>query len=49
LYYLPNIIRTIQSRIVICAGYVTCAGEMSDAYKIVVGKPGGEIGWEGVD
>jgi hypothetical protein len=39
LYVSPNVIRVIKSRRVTRRGHVTLTGEMSNAYKIFVGKP----------
>jgi len=53
LYSSPNIVRTITSRIMRCAGYVARMEEKRGAYRILVGKPEGNRplerlrrGWE---
>jgi len=38
LYYSPDIIRTIRSRMMILTGHVACKGEMRNAYRVLVGK-----------
>jgi hypothetical protein len=42
LYSLPNIIRMIKSRRMRWAVHVGRMGEMRNAYRILVGKPGGK-------
>jgi hypothetical protein len=42
LYSSPNIIRMIKSRRMRWAGQVTQMGETRNAYRILVGKPGGK-------
>jgi hypothetical protein len=37
-----NIIRTVKSRRILCAGHLAGLGEMKNAYRILVGKPEGE-------
>jgi hypothetical protein len=41
LYSSPNIITTIKSRRMRWAGYIALMGEKRNAYRILVGKPGG--------
>jgi hypothetical protein len=42
LYSSPSIIRMIKSRSVRWAGHVARMGEKRNAYRILVGKPGGK-------
>jgi hypothetical protein len=42
LYSSPNIIRTIKSRRKRWAGHVARKGEKRNAYRVLVGKPGGK-------
>jgi hypothetical protein len=42
LYSSPNIIRIIKSRRMRWAGHVARMGEKRNAYRILVGKPGGK-------
>ena len=39
LYYSPNIVLGIKSRIIRWAGYVACGGERRGVYRVLVGKP----------
>ena len=42
LYSLPNIVRVVKSRRMRWAGHVTCMGEGSSVYRVLVGKPEGK-------
>jgi hypothetical protein len=42
LYSLPSIIRMVKSRRMRWAGHVARMGAKRDAYRILVGKPGGK-------
>jgi hypothetical protein len=42
LYSSPNIIRIIKSRRMRWAGHVARMGEKRNAYRLLVGKPGGK-------
>jgi hypothetical protein len=42
LYSSPNIIRTIKSRRMRCAGHLARMGEKRNEYRILVGKPEGK-------
>jgi hypothetical protein len=42
LYFLPNVIGMIKSRIMRWAGHVACMGERRSTYRVLVGKPEGE-------
>jgi hypothetical protein len=42
LYSSPSIIGTIKSRRMIWAGHVARVGEKRNAYRLLVGKPGGK-------
>jgi hypothetical protein len=48
LYSSPNLIRMIKSRRMRWAGHVARLGETRNAYRILVGKPEGKIGWNGM-
>ena len=39
LYFSPNIFRVIKSRLMIWTGHVACMGDMTGAYRVLVGKP----------
>jgi hypothetical protein len=41
-YSSPNIIRLIKSRGIIWAGHVARMGNKRDAYRVLVGRPGGK-------
>jgi hypothetical protein len=42
LYASPNIFRVIKLRRMSWTGHVVCIGEIRNAYKILVGRPGGK-------
>jgi hypothetical protein len=46
LYNSQNIVRVIQSRRMICSGYVARMGESRDAHEVMVGRPEGETTWK---
>jgi hypothetical protein len=39
MYYSPNIVRVIKSRIMRWAWHVACMGERKGVYRVLVGKP----------
>jgi hypothetical protein len=43
MYSAPNIIRVIKSRRMRWTGHVAFAGDMRDAYRILVERPEGKI------
>jgi hypothetical protein len=49
LYSSPSIITMIKSRRMRWTGHVARMGERRNAYRILVGKPGGKNHWEDQD
>ena len=47
LYSSPNIVRVIKSRRMRLAGHVARVGEEREAYRVLVGKPEGDLGING--
>jgi hypothetical protein len=45
LYSSPNILQVIKSRRMKWAGHVACMGQRRGAYRVLVGKPEGKMGW----
>jgi len=42
LYFLPNIVRVVKSRLMRWAGHVACMGEDRAVHSVLVGKPEGK-------
>ena len=47
LYCSPNIVRVIKSRRMRWAGHVARMGEEREVYRVLVGKPEGDLGVDG--
>ena len=47
IYSSPNIVRVIKSRRMRWAGHVACMGEERGVYRVLVGKPEGDLGVDG--